>query len=50
MRFAEPVRGLSDPNVALERLVARGEVLLGEPNGDENGEDDDATEDEEPAP
>jgi hypothetical protein len=25
-------------------------VLLGEPNGDENGEDDDATEGEEPAP
>jgi chromosome partition protein MukE len=50
MRFAEPVRGLSDPNVALERLVARGEVLLGEPNGDENGADDDATDGEEPAP
>jgi chromosome partition protein MukE len=50
VRFAEPVRGLSDPNVALERLVERGEVLLGEQNGDENGSDDDATEGEEPAP
>ena len=30
LRFAEPVRGLTDPNAALERLVARGEVLLGE--------------------
>lgn len=30
MRFAEPVRGLGDPNVALERLVARGDVGLGE--------------------
>jgi chromosome partition protein MukE len=30
MRFAEPVRGLSDTGAALERLVARGEVLLGE--------------------
>ncbi len=50
MRFAEPVRGLSDPNIALERLVARGEVLLGEPNGDESGADDDTTDGEEPAP
>lgn len=50
MRFAEPVRGLSDPNVALERLVARGEVLLGEASGDERGADDDATDGEEPAP
>jgi chromosome partition protein MukE len=30
MRFAEPVRGLADPNAALERLVSRGEVLLGD--------------------
>lgn len=30
MRFAEPVRGLQDPQAALERLVARGEALLGE--------------------
>jgi chromosome partition protein MukE len=50
MRFAEPVRGLSDASAALERLVARGEVLLGEPSGEENGADDDATEGGEPAP
>ncbi|MCB9785048.1 MAG: chromosome partition protein MukE [Deltaproteobacteria bacterium] len=30
MRFAEPVRGLADRQAALERLVARGEVLLDE--------------------
>jgi len=30
MRFADPVRGLQDLNGALERLVARGEALLGE--------------------
>lgn len=30
MRFAEPVRGLTDRQAALERLVARGEVLLDE--------------------
>ncbi len=29
MRFADPVRGLQDLNGALERLVARGEALLG---------------------
>jgi hypothetical protein len=34
MRFAEPVRGLADTNEALERLVQRGEVLLGEKTGD----------------
>lgn len=46
LRFAEPVRGLQDPTSALEKLVARGEVLLGEvPEGDEA-----ATDDEEPAP
>jgi len=28
MRFAEPVRGLDDPARALERLVARGEVMV----------------------
>lgn len=45
MRFAEPVRDLGDRAAALERLVARGEVLLGEAgeeeaNGDrENGDD-----------
>lgn len=30
LRFAEPVRGLADPTNALEKLVARGEVLLAE--------------------
>lgn len=50
MRFAEPVRDLSDPNGALERLVARGEVLLGEADDDESGADDDGANDEEPAP
>ncbi len=30
MRFAEPVRGLSDPAEALVRLVSRGEAILGE--------------------
>ena len=45
MRFAEPVRGLTDPSDALERLVARGEVLLGDANdmdddsGDAEGEE-----------
>jgi chromosome condensin MukBEF MukE localization factor len=28
MRFAEPVRALSDPAGALERLIAEGEVVL----------------------
>lgn len=45
MRFAEPVRGLGDTSAALERLVARGEVLLGDEAGDQ-----DATSDEEPGP
>jgi chromosome partition protein MukE len=45
MRFAEPVRGLNDPNTALERLVARGELLL----ADADSAEDDAESDEEPA-
>jgi chromosome partition protein MukE len=45
MRFAEPVRGLQDPQAALERLVARGEVLL-----EAAGADDDAQNEEEPEP
>lgn len=53
MRFAEPVRGLADRGAALERLVARGEVLLGDVNGvnggDEPGAEEDAAPDEEPA-
>jgi chromosome partition protein MukE len=40
MRFAEPVRGLQDPQAALERLVARGEVLLGEADDDDEGSND----------
>lgn len=28
LRFAEPVRGLSDPAAAMERLVARGEIVF----------------------
>lgn len=50
MRFAEPVRGLVDPTEALERLVACGEVLLGEENGDEPGIDEDSPAEVEPAP
>ncbi len=41
MRFAEPVRGLADPGEALERLVARGEVQLGEslaPHDEDSGD------------
>lgn len=45
MRFAEPVRGLEDPNAALERLVARGEALLGEASTE-----DEVSNDEESAP
>jgi chromosome partition protein MukE len=47
MRFAEPVRGLEDTPAALERLVARGEVLLGEPDDEDEG---DEASDEEGAP
>jgi chromosome partition protein MukE len=52
MRFAEPVRGLGDLNLALERLVRSGEVVLGddgEPDddGDAGDVDADATGDEE---
>ncbi len=41
MRFAEPVRGIQDPQAALERLVARGEALVDEPTTEDeevNGE------------
>lgn len=44
MRFAEPVRGLGDPNAALERLVVHGEVLLAD---DERDPDDEVASDEE---
>lgn len=40
LRFAEPVRGRGSPAEALERLVARGELVLGdgEPDLDEDGD------------
>lgn len=46
MRFAEPVRDLADQHAALERLVQRGEVVLGDvdeddANGENNGTDED---------
>jgi chromosome partition protein MukE len=47
MRFADPVRGLGDPQAALERLVVSGEVLLGEAEGES---EDEVAPDEEPAP
>jgi len=47
LRFAEPVRGLTDPTLALGQLVARGEVVLAEAPEDEEPAADD---DEEPAP
>ena len=54
LRFAEPVRGLGDPEAALAMLVARGEVLLGEASGEEAPESEEAgaamAEDEESAP
>ena len=54
MRFAEPVRDLSDQMAALERLVKSGEIVLGdadeedEEDGDD-GSDGDVTEDDEAA-
>jgi chromosome partition protein MukE len=50
MRFAEPVRGLADQNAALERMVARGEVVLGDVDGDDASSDEDSATDEEPTP
>lgn len=46
LRFAEPVRGLTEQTSALEQLVASGEVLL----ADTSEEDGAAADDEEPAP
>ena len=40
LRFAEPVRGTGSPAANLERLVAAGEIVLEEANGDERGEDE----------
>jgi len=50
LRFAEPVRGRGSPAEALERLVARGELVLGggELELDEDGEASDQDADEEP--
>jgi chromosome partition protein MukE len=62
LRFADPVRGLSDINAALERLIARGEIVeldlddgATENDGREEGPDEDedngageAEDDEEP--
>jgi len=47
MRFADPVRGLAEPSATLERLIARGEVLLGDATAEDGA--DDETADEEPA-
>lgn len=48
MRFAEPIRDLSDQHAALERLVRCGEVVLGDTEGgDPNGGDTGTDEDEE---
>ncbi len=45
LRFAEPVRDLSDRNAALERLIKSGEIALGEADEDNvdggNGAEDD---------
>lgn len=40
MRFAEPVRDLSDRQAALERLVRSGEIALGEVERDDADEED----------
>ena len=50
MRFAEPVRALSETNGALERLIATGEVVLGQESGEDNGAEDNAITDEESMP
>lgn len=40
MRFAEPVRGRGSPAEALEQLVARGELVLGDGESDELDEEE----------
>jgi chromosome partition protein MukE len=50
MRFAEPVRDLSDQKAALERLVKSGEIAFGEADeedGDDGSDDNGAEDDEE---
>jgi chromosome partition protein MukE len=54
LRFAEPVRGRGSPAEALERLVARGELVLGdggelEPEDEDRGEPDEEEVSDEPA-
>jgi chromosome partition protein MukE len=43
LRFAEPVRGLEDPEVALERLVAQGKAVVNVDAIPDDDADDDAT-------
>jgi len=56
LRFAEPVRGRGSPAEALERLVARGELVMGDGESGELDEElslvdeTDAADDEPPAP
>ncbi len=45
MRFAEPVRGLSDRQAALERLIESGEINLADAD-EEDGDDGNGAEDE----
>ena len=40
LRFAEPVRGRGSPAEALERLVARGELVLGDGGSEEDADDE----------
>ncbi|MEO8902775.1 MAG: chromosome partition protein MukE [Polyangiaceae bacterium] len=47
LRFAEPVRGRGSPAEALERLVARGELVLGDGADITEGDDGDAEEEPE---
>lgn len=42
MRFAEPVRDLSDQMAALERLVKIGEIVLGDADDDDEEDGDDS--------
>jgi len=48
LRFAEPVRGRGSPAEALEQLVARGELVLGDGESEEPDDSLDAREDEHP--
>lgn len=49
LRFAEPVRGRGSPAEALERLVARGELVLGDGEDAEPEDEDPSEVDEEPS-